>query len=75
MTVGHGADGCASVPGDPLGIPTDAILAGERDSGATGQDNADHEQFRVSPSEDPMTTRACTRRVSVPARVRTPVAR
>jgi hypothetical protein len=27
-------------PGDPLGIPTEAILAGERDSGATGKQNA-----------------------------------
>src|SRR5215469_11447778 len=26
--------------GDPLGIPTEAIIAGERDSGATGKQNA-----------------------------------
>jgi hypothetical protein len=25
---------------DPLGIPTEAILASERDSGATGMENA-----------------------------------
>ena len=35
----HGADGCASAPGDTLGILTEAILAGERDSGAIGQQN------------------------------------
>jgi AAA ATPase domain len=35
-----GADGCASAPGDTLGILTEAILAGERDSGAIGQQNA-----------------------------------
>src|SRR6266496_1705900 len=40
MTVGRGADGCASVPRDPLGIPTEAIPAGKRDSGATGKENA-----------------------------------
>jgi hypothetical protein len=36
MTVGRGADACVNVPRDLLGIPTEAILAGERDSGATG---------------------------------------
>jgi hypothetical protein len=34
-----GAGGCASVPRDSLGIPTEAIHAGERDSSATGQQN------------------------------------
>ena len=55
-------------PGDPLGIPTEAILAGERDSGAIGQQNAiPTSNSCVSPSEDSMTTRACTWRVSAPA--------
>jgi len=35
-----GADVCASVPRDLLGIRTDAILVGERDSGAIGRQNA-----------------------------------
>jgi hypothetical protein len=62
-----GADGGVSAPRDSLGILTDAILAGERDSGAIGQQKAiTGEQFRVSPLEDPMTTRACTRRGSAP---------
>jgi len=34
-----GADGCAGVPRDSLGIPTEAIDAGESESGATGQQN------------------------------------
>ena len=45
--------------GDSLGIPTEAILAGERDSGAIGQETPYHERFRVSPSEDPMAIHAC----------------
>ena len=38
MTVWRGADGCASVARDSLGIPMEAILAGERDSGAIDQE-------------------------------------
>jgi len=34
------ADGCARAPRDSLGILTEAILAGERDSGAIGQQSA-----------------------------------
>ena len=36
----RGADGCARVTGDPLGIPTGAILAGKRDAEAMGKENA-----------------------------------
>lgn len=35
-----GADGCARVTRDPLGIPTEAILAGKRDAEAMGKENA-----------------------------------
>jgi hypothetical protein len=34
------ADGCARAPRDSLGILTEAILPGERDSGAIGQQSA-----------------------------------
>ena len=40
MTVMRGADGCARVTRDPLGIPTEAILAGQRDAEAMGKENA-----------------------------------
>jgi len=36
----RGADGCARVTRDPLGIPTEAILAGQRDAEAMGKENA-----------------------------------
>ena len=45
--------------GDPLGIPTEAILAGQRDSGATGQENAiPTSSSGVAPLEDSMTIHA-----------------
>jgi hypothetical protein len=49
LTVGCGADGCAGVPGDPLGIPTEAILAGKRDSGATSKENPITTSHRLRP--------------------------
>jgi hypothetical protein len=36
----RGADGCAGVPRDPLGTPTEAIPAVDRDAEATGKENA-----------------------------------
>jgi hypothetical protein len=40
VTVIRGADGCARVTRDPLGISTGAILAGKRDAEAMGKENA-----------------------------------
>ena len=57
-------------PGDPLGIPTEAILAGERDSGAISKQNAlTHGQFRVSAlgEEALMSLSRTARRISLPA--------
>ena len=51
-------------PGDPLGIPTEAILVGKRDSGATGKQNA---LTRQSGEEAPMSFSRTARRISLPA--------
>ena len=52
-------------PGDPLGIPTEAILADERDSGATGKQNA--LITSNSREETLMSLSRIARRISLPA--------
>jgi hypothetical protein len=52
-------------PGDPLGIPTEAILAGERDSDARGKQNA--LTTSSSGEEALMSLSRAARRISLPA--------
>ena len=61
----------APVPaGDPLGIPTEAILAGKRRQWCHRQaERPNHEQFRISaPGEETLMSLSRTaRRISLPA--------